>query len=526
MVIRQPKTGYAPMQRQRKALFPFLNGMRSEENEGVGANRAENVWFKDNKLQKMDGTSVLKTIASIAKITYLGEFQKSDGTYQVIVTYPVSTYYVMRAIESDGTVVTPSGGAGDVHFTSSEFSSVQILALGFIGNNSATTQLYSWNGAALTAVANGPTLIRGVARDGKRLAIITTNDAKFSGDAITTDFTAGTGVNVTGDYSLSIKSPRAVYSAGMGIIIVGETGSEAHKVVTNAASDDVNADTKIDSYNDKEHGVTKQKQVTMGKEFIWRVTPEGIMRTNPFNGQTVNVTDMGKIGRYWKEWTTTDSAIAYDENNEQVVCAVKEDAQNDTLVCIDATREDLPVSIKPSQYYNVLASVDNQMYGGGSREGNVDKLFKTDSDRTGDDVTFRYITEWIPFTNQLYWKVFKNLHIAASLHPDSSMKVKIYFDGSTEATYTETFTTSDTIGEGGLTDYTYGMYIFGGSLAGIETANSDELGELKTTKKFSTMCVEVYETSGDEFEVHDMILEYKSKNKFYHQLTRKNVLFS
>lgn len=605
MIINK-RQGYQPMQRERKPLYPFINGMRSNENEGIGANRAENTWFKDGKLEKSYGAEVFKTIASIANIVFLAEFQKPDGAYQIIVCYKIGLVYKFRAIEEDGTLTVPAvevvtagagtvtatnnspnivgastafetfftigqsfrtnpgdgriyrvikitddthitidrpyegttiedtgydkmvnpGGVTDPDFQSDEFSFETVVGSGFLSNNASSNYLYQWTGTAIAPVLNATPYIRGLARDGKRLAIITPDGAEFSQDTPTTVFRGGTGVRVSGKYNTSIKSPRAIKSAGMGVIIIGETGTEAHKVITNAASDDVSADTKIDNYNDREHGVVLQKQVTMGKEFIWRVTPEGIMKTNPFNGQTVNVTDVGKIGRYWETWDISNSSIAYDENNEQVVCVVKEGGQNDTVVMIDASRDDMPISIKPSQYYNILATVNNQLYGGGSREGTIDKLFYGTTTITSDDIAFRYISEWMPLTNEMYWKLFKNLHISASLHPDSSMVVRIYFDGSTEASFEQTFTTVDTIGESGLTDFAYGMYIFGGSVEGFETANSDQIGESIKTKKFSTMCIEVYEKSSHKFKLHDIIVEYKTKNNFYHGLARKNVLFS
>jgi len=528
MAIIKPVQGYAPMQRQRKDFFPFVNGMRSQIFKGVGANRAAGVWFKDGKLKKMLGTESFKNLADATSIVYMGEYQKSDGTYQMLVAYAVSTYYVLRAIEEDGTIVTPTGGAGDVHFTSSLFSSVQLFALTFVGNNSSTTPFHSWNGTLLTAVTDSSlTLIKGVARDGKRIAVISDNSVNFSSDGLTTTWT-NTGVNANGKYSTSLRNPKALISGGMGIIVIGDTGSEAHKVVPNAASDEVSADTKIDGYNDNAIGTDMQQKACMGKTMTWRVTEGGIIATNPFNGESTNVTEMGRINEYWDTWDTTTASIAYDELNEQIVCSVKEGAQNDILVCIDVTKEELPISIKTSQYYRYLTSIDNQLYGGGSRNGDTDKLFSSLTTVTHTNTTFRYISEWDELSNQLYWKLFKRLYVAANLSPDSSMTVKIYFDGEVIPKLTKTFTSEDmTTSASGmpLYDAPYGMYIFGGGAADMEAQNTDILGENKVTKRFSTVCVEVTESSGEPFELYDMILEYKTKNKFYHSLSRKSALF-
>jgi len=334
------------------------------------------------------------------------------------------------------------------------------------------------------------------------------------------------GVLSSAKYGTSIRAPRAIVTAGMGVIIVGETASEAHKVVPNNASDEISADTKIDNYNDRELGVQLNKQAVMGNSFVWRLTKEGIMRTNPFNGETVNVTDFGKMRRYWTtKVDTTDGSIGYDEENEQVVASVKVGGQNDTLICIDSTKEDMPISVKTSAYYASLGTINNQLYGGGSRDGTIDKLFLTRTESDAGNVVFRYISEWDELASQLYWKNFKRMFIAANLSPSSSMTVKIYFDGETDASYTETFTTQDTT-EATSGDAPYGIYQFrGGGFVDLVEENSDEAGESKKTKRFSTVAIEIYENSGADFTVHDVIFEYKSKNKFYHSFTHKNVLF-
>lgn len=595
------------MQRQRKQLFPFRNGMRSIEFQGVGANRAENAWFKDGRLKKMYGEEVFKVLESVENIVFLSEYQKDDGTFQIIYCFKESDgVYRFRVLDEDGNnvilgvesvvtgagtvnatedspnitgtatsfttffevgnsitnigdgriykiikitddthltldrpyeatsiisttydkMINPGGLSSDISFDSSEFDFETVLGNGFLSNYSSSNYLHRWNGESLAIVTSVTPYIRGVGRDGKRLAIITRDGAEFSQDAPDTVFRGGTGVTVSGEYNTSIRSPRAILTAGVGVVIIGDTGSESHKVIPNNASDDVSADTKIDGYNDKEHGVDMAKKATMGKSFIWRVTPEGIMKTNPFNGETINVTDIGKTRRYFSElWDTSNAAIAYDETNEQVVCALKEGAQNDILLCIDATQEDVPVSIKPQMYYNYLTSINNQMYGGGSREGVIDKLFTGQSDRDGKGVTFKYITEWDELTNQMYWKLFKRLYIAANLSPNSSMTAKIYFDGETSPRYTETFTAEDVTSSAGA-DAPYGLYLFASGAVDLGTQNTDTLGENKVTKRFSTVCIEIYENSGEPFELHDMILEYKTKNKFYHGYAYKNVLFT
>ena len=607
MVIRQPQTGYAPMQRQRKQLFPFKNGMRSSEFQGVGANRAENVWFEDGRLKKMYGEEVFKALSSVDGIVFLSGYQKDDGTHQVIYCFKESAgVYRFRVLDEDGNsvalgvetittgsgtvdatknspdivgtttsftsfftegnyidgmgdgriykvikitddthltldrpyegttitsasyrkVINPGGLSSDISFDSSEFDFETVLNNGFLSNYSSSNYLHRWNGESLAVVQSATPYIRGVARDGKRLAIIAQDGAEFSQDAPDTVFRGGVGVTASGTYNTSIRSPRAILTAGVGVVIIGDTGSESHKVIPNNASDDVSADTKIDGYNDKEHGVDMAKKATMGKSFIWRVTPKGIMRTNPFNGETMNVTDVGKVRRYFDElWDTSNAAISYDETNEQIVCALKEGAQNDVLVCIDVTKEDMPISIKTQQYYSCLASINNKMYGGGSRDGVIDKLFTGQTNREQKGLTFKYITEWDELTNQMYWKLFKRLHIAANLSPNSSMTVKIYFDGATTPRYIKTFTTKDVTSSAGV-DAPYGLYLFAGGAVDMGSQNTDVLGENKVTKRFSTVCVEVYENSGEPFELYDMILEYKTKNKFYHGGAHKNVLFT
>ena len=522
------KQGYAPNQRNRKSYFPFTNGMRSVEFKGVGANLAQNVTYKDGFVKKQEGISRFKTLPAGASVYNIGGFQKTDGTYQVLYAVKIGAVYKIRAVEEDdGTVVTPTGGAGDVDFTSDIFSFEQINALGAVGNYSATTPLYSWNGAALVAIANAPTLIRGLGRDGVRLATIDDTSAKFSGITVlsASDFTAGTGVNVSGTYSLSIRAPKAIVTAGMGVIVIGEVGSEAHKVIPNAASDNVSADTRLGNYNDRELGVLTNQQACMGKQYVWRVTNAGIMRTNPFNGETENVTDTGKIGRYWnEEYDSASATIGYDSEHETIVCVTKKGAQNDTAIVIDITQKELPISVKPGCYYSCVANINNKLYGGGSREAILDTLFDGTSTVSGTARIFRFIGEWDGLTSAMYWKVMKRLHIFANLSPEDEMTVKLYFDGDTSAVHTETFTTTDRAGSLDA-DAPYGMYVFGAGSADMETENNDDIRRSLFTKRFSTMCIEVYNNSVNEFEVYDISIEFKTKNKYFDSVSMPSNLF-
>ena len=178
-----------PTPKERKNYFPWKFGLRSSEYQGVGAALAENCYLKDGRIKKLKGQEVWKDTSTPAEIVWMGQYEKSDGTFQVLYAYLSGSIYLLKAVNEDLSITTPTGGAGDVNFTSSNFDIVQIGTTAYISNESATTPMYSWNGTALTAISNAPLSPKYLLRDGNRLA---TNKV-FSGETLS-DWTAGAGV--------------------------------------------------------------------------------------------------------------------------------------------------------------------------------------------------------------------------------------------------------------------------------------------------------------------------------------------
>ena len=516
-----------PMKKLRKTYFPFKWLLRSQEFQGVGACLAENTYIQDGKLRKTRGQSVFKDTTTPAEILWMGEYEKSDGTFQILYAYLSGSIYLLRAIEENGTITTPTGGAGDVNFTSSNFDIAQLNTIGYVSNESATTPLYSWNGTLLTAISNAPASPKYVLVDGNRLCI----NKVFSG-AITgtlTDFTAGTGAADNGDYAAR-GNPVGGVEAGGGVILMSKMGAELHKVIPNNASDDVSAKTKIQGFNYTGLGIQNTHQIVAGKNFVYFFNSDGIFEMNPFDGTVLNLTDTGNIERRWKELNRTNAFIEYDSKNDRVVVVAKQRGQNDTIIIVDTRIEQRPISYATAGFFSSIANVNNQLYGGSSHDARVMKIFDTFTDRDGGKLQFRYIIEWDALTNAMLEKRLRQFSIFANLNHESSFEAKLYKDGSHEPIATQTFTTTASLDSAkvGSVLGAYGKYVFnlgGGRDSATADLNTDKMQKEKYNTKCSTYTLEIVENSFYDFQVYDILAEYKTRGKITHSLSMANSLF-
>lgn len=514
-----------PTQKQRKTYFPFKFMLRSAEYQGIGSSLAENCEIQDGRLDKMKGQEIWKDTVTPDGIVWMGGYEKSDGTYQVLYAYKSGAIYLLRAVEEDDlSIVTPTGGAGDVNFTSSNFDFTSIGTTGYISNESATTPMYSWDGATLTSITNAPASPAYLLRDGNRLA----TNKSFSDEA-PADWTGGAGVTASGDYAMSIE-PTGGVVAGAGIIVFGKLGAESHKVIPNNASDNVSAKTKIEGFNYTGLGIQNTHQCVAGGNFVYFFNSDGIFEMNPYDGSTTNLAESGNIEKRWRNFNLTNSFIDYDTKNKKIVIVVRTLGQNDTMVTVDIEWKERPISIATGAFFSSSATVNNQYYAGSSHDGNILKMFETFTNRDATALQFRYIIEWDAITNAMFEKRLKRFAIFANLNPQSSFTAKIYKDGSHEPFKTQTFTTTASLQGGSLGTVLapWGKYVFnmGGDRDTDSTnSNTDKIQRSRSNSKVSTYTIEILEKSFYDFTLNDILLEYKTKGRLIPVQTLPNTLF-
>lgn len=420
-------------------------------------------------------------------------------------------------------VVYPgAGGAGNgkrssPHFTSDLFSSRQIGQYFFIGNDSATLALCRWDGTTLEPSTNAPDEIKFLTRDKNRLVAGEPRQTGFSEEdfATSNNWTGGAGAKVHGVYKTELVVPTAGIEAGSGIVIAGEIGSDAQKVIPNNASDDIANDTSIDGFTSLERGVDSANQICAAAGFVFKLNPDGIHQMNPFTGESVNLTNTGEIGRKWKNYDTSAGVIAYDIGNKQVVACVKLGARNDTLIIVDVSDEDRPISTVPDAFYSSLFVSGNDLYGGSSSNGTIYKVFGTLR------AEFHYSQEWDGLDSPQTEKKLKTISIFANVNPLSEFTAKLYTDGSATPFWERTLTTSDATS---ITSSTaYEGYVFELGKAELFTQGQDYIKDTKARVKFSTIRFEITNDDPYFFELLDVVIRYKSKQKLTSEKTMKRV---
>ena len=85
-----------------------FKGMITLPFTGSGEQLVENMYIDTGKYLKMTGNSVWKDLSLNVPVDNIFEYQTPSGEYQTIVTYYDGSNYKVKAIESDGTVITPN----------------------------------------------------------------------------------------------------------------------------------------------------------------------------------------------------------------------------------------------------------------------------------------------------------------------------------------------------------------------------------------------------------------------------------
>ena len=499
----------------------MTGGMKTTPYFGVGMQNVENMQFEANYLKTQSGVSSLKDTTE-AKILEVFRFQKEDDTYQILYIIVDGSSFKLRAVEiDDQTIVTPSGGAGDVAFSTSGFHFVQLGKTGYLGNNNQTTPLYNWDGTTLIAVTMGagvnPLQIDALWADGKRLGASDKSQGAnfFSGVAgVITSWLTGTGGAVSGIYDSTREIPTA------GIDIAGitaqftQSSSKGHKVQETNDGSAIFVTTSVQGWN-SDVGVTDNFKVTKSVNFIYAVNTEGLHQISPLTGKSKNlIANSGAIKRYWDTFDVSTARVEYSAKEEMVCITVKDtgDATSDKLVLYHETYD--AFYFKTNLFLTSMTVAGDQMYGGDALGGNVWKVFddSTNTDSSGAAIFQRVVTEWDGYDDTKFEKKLKKTSGHASVFPNDSMIVTSYTDGFFDVSAKSVIYTGVDVTDTSETSATAAEYQH--ALGTPDTDSSSDLIRRNRSKgKFSTACVEITNTSANEMRIYSILTEYKSKGK-------------
>lgn len=422
-----------------------------------------------------------------------------------------------------GAAVSTAGKIASVHFAGTQFDFCKLGGTVFVSNDFATTPMYQFNGVTLAKTANVTEAVYSIATDANRVAAVFQDRTDFSGDGIASsnDFTAGTGINRYGTYGSSIAHPRAVCEGGDGIVIFGEVGSEGHQVYPNSASDDVSSKTKNPGYKDGGEGVSGPRQCVSGAYFVYIANEEAVTELNPYTGQRKPLTDVGAVRDLWKDVKKGSVTIGYDPGKNYIAAAVQRYGQNDTLVCFDIDQKERPAWYSEGQYNGCLATVGGSLHGGSSRDGKVHKLFTGSTDISGSTLRFKYRIERDGTGGVPFLKTFRKFVVYAALHPRSKYTARVFLNDDTTPVFEKTVTTTSAVGSGGgIAEY--GMYVFRlGSVLQAKINNSIRLNQKNA--RFNRISFEFEEISAYGFKLKDVIMEFKSRNRFVRKFLSSDV---
>ena len=493
---------------------------------GVGEQIVENMRIESGFYRKMFGNSEFVDLVGessvIQNILLVEEYQKADGTFQTIVAFRASTgadTFKIRAIEEDGTITTPTGGAGDIAFDSSIFGWIQIGLVGYVSNKvaaSTSENLFSWNGAALTAVSNAPDNPDFIARDGQRIALGAEGVMSFSQKSTTalSSFTGGTGVNADGNYNVSNpgRQTGAISAAG-GLVILFERGAELHAIADDGTQilgeTRISAQTGSGGWNYNGNGIKNNFQLDGDGNFLYIVNTDGLIRINPLTGRSENlVEDNGAIEEIWKGLDPEDLIVEYSPKDLLVCVAAKDlgEAVNDKLICWDVKNEKFYVKTNPSAFR--LGVVNNQLQAGEQSGNRVFDVFDEDSfdDGEGGTYTARVVREWDSLGGPTNEKRLQRLITYMNINPDSAADVNVYLDGFNVVVDAYRVEEDDIDDISGLLG-AYGDYVVASGTPD-PTDNTDVVKAEYFTELFGTISIEVTEESQLDFRFYNYNLHY------------------
>jgi hypothetical protein len=417
-------------------------------------------------------------------------------------------------------IYTNYGGTGDASF----FGTITTRQKGdytIIGSGGSAKM---WNGYGITALSGVGTI--SMAHDGSRIGYIDVDGkAKFTDNSPTDGFTGGTGANAAGEYNTGIPVCTAIVEGGTGVVLFGERLAEAHWVEPNSASDEVSSRTKIESFSYRGSGVKNERFVASTGSTIVFMNEDGVFELDPYSGQFVNLIIGGKIERYWKEKIDPSNGfVVYDQENDTILaCVALNSPQNNVFIAFDRREKGKPPFFVDNQYLACAGVVNGKIIGGANSGGVTTKLF--DKFLVADATTSKsqYITEFDGLGSVQTVKNFQGVNIVAEASPESTVKVKVYFNNETEPSFEKTHLTKDltTRDEGAV----YGSYVFSVGVSDLTQEPVIRAERQKNGMRFNTIAIEVWEESVADFKLYDIILEYKQSNRLSQSVSLKHNLF-
>lgn len=520
----------APIQRKDYGLGTknAWRGLMTVPFYGVGDQIVQNMRYESGFYRKMFGNSEFADLSGessvIESIILTEQFDKGDGTFQRIEAFRSSTSpdrFKIRALEDDGTITTPTGGAGDVAFTSDIFSWVQIGLNGYLSNRdtaASTKNLHSWNGTALTFISNAPDNPDFIDRDGQRIALGAQGIMSFSqrSTAVLTSFTGGTSTDQNGNYNVSNPGNQtgAIAAAG-GIVIFFQRGAELHKVSPNAAGDDLSGETRISGatgatgWNYNGNSIKNNFQLAADPNFLYIINDDGLIRIDPLTGQSTNLVEgNGAIQALWETLDIDDARLVYSPQ-DLMICVttkVKGTAVNDRLVCWDTKEEQF--YIKPSIFATSLGVIDNQLFSGENSGSLVFKVFDetTFEDGSGGTVLCRIKREKDGLGGPKIEKRLRRSSVFVNIHPNSKANVSTFLNGVRNSVNTYVISGNDIEDTSDLVE-TLGEYIWASGGAD-PTENVDVVKSSYFTGRFGLISMEICENSTFDFRIYNYTVLY------------------
>mgnify|MGYP003624183813 CR=1 FL=1 len=535
--MTQATTSQNSIQRQRKNVAFFgkgFGGMQTFPYTGNGLQRVDNMAFTSQYLESQPGVSTEKDTAE-TNLYGIGAFQKTDGTYQKLYVILDGSDYKLRALEEAGTITTPTGGAGDVTFDTASFRFAQVGATGYVGTDSTTYPLYSWNGAALTAITvsggTDPDAINSMWVEGKRLAITDKSQGFPLFSQISTTLTAwgaGAGSAVSGSYDSMPRIPTCgIYAAGYSIIFTEQEG-KANKVTPTQDNTDILVTTGIEAWNCNV-GFDSQDKITVSDNFVYGAKETGLYQVDPTTGKTNNlIENAGAIERYWNNFDFDDAKVVWYPREKWVCIFCKESGDAVNSIAVLYSEEYNAFYLRTNTFVKDAVLAGDDLFAIEDSGGLIVKLFDRTASRVhadSSDQVHKMITEWDGLGDTKLEKRLKRVVIHAAVFPDDEMIARVYKNGDTQNPVIEqSFTGGDlTDTSGGVT--TMGEYVLGVGNPDMIGPTSDKIERFKAASKGSTFCVEIECTTNNNFQIYSVLLEYKSKGRLIKSLNMANNLF-
>lgn len=492
----------------------FRRGMNTDPYTGAGFQVSQGMKRNNGRMVKLFGDSLRYNFGSGVSVVKIESYEKSNGTFQELYFINDGSTVKLRAIEEDGTVVTPTGGAGDVDFESNIIRYAQISLTGYISSFTKSS-IYLWDGSSLTTIS-GATGYTSLSKEGIRLVYTGNGVAGFSGaDNPLTGLASGIGSEAYGNYTPNTSgTPVAAYASSVGTLLAFTSGFELHTIVQLDSGDGLKDDTRILDFQYKGEGIRNANQFCFGSYYGYAVNKSGIIRIDPRFGRSVNLleeeekTKSYRIKEYFDSFDQTNAVIAYAPKQQMICVALNTNntGQNDIVLLYHEPTGDFHV-VKGN--YDTFGVVNEELYAGSSVDGRVFKLFdrNTYSDGYGNTRKVRLISEWDTIGDHNRQKIPLDFFSFFNAHSESTVTINLYINGDIDAPVaTFTHTPDDQVDTSDMVS-TLGEYILGMG-RGDDASASDYSGKNLFNEPFYSYCWEIIEESIYDFVVNDVTLEF------------------